>query len=131
MRADVRSQDRQSERADQSGVQTTGQQGATFNVTELDFGSFMWEPVGADFCCYTSWNFKKKSFTWRNKVREKANPPVSLSHHFIIFAEKLSTGQELFILVEGDDGLRQLSEIQLQERGDGMHVCVAVETEET
>lgn len=32
--------------------------------------------------------------------------------------------------MEGDDGLRQLSEIQLQERGDGVHVRVTAETEE-
>lgn len=38
----------------------------------------------------------------------------TLSYDFIIFAEELGAGQKVVILVEGDDGLRQLSEIQLQ-----------------
>ena len=71
MRADVRSQDRQSERADQSRAWMTGQQAATFNVTELDFGWFVWELVGADFHCYTSWTLKKRASHGGNKVRER------------------------------------------------------------
>lgn len=50
-----------------------------------------------------------------------------LSYHFIIFAEELGAGQELVVLVEGDDGLRQLSEIQLEQGGHCVHICVTAE----
>lgn len=74
----------------------------------------MGELFSADSCWYI--NLTLKIFTQRNKVCERQfiGSQGTLSYHFIIFAEKLGTGQELIILVEGDDGLRQLSEIQLQ-----------------
>lgn len=50
-----------------------------------------------------------------------------MSHyHSIILAKELGAGQELLILGEGDDRLRQLSEIKLQEGRYGMDVCVTV-----
>lgn len=51
-----------------------------------------------------------------------------LSHHFIIFANKFGAGQKLLVLVEGNDRLRQLSEVELQQGGHRVHVRVAVDT---
>lgn len=54
-----------------------------------------------------------------------------VSYHFIIFAQELGAGQELIILLEGDDGLGQLSEIQFQQRSYCVHICVTVERQDT
>lgn len=54
-----------------------------------------------------------------------------VSYHFIIFAQELGAGQELIVLLEGDDGLGQLSEIQFQQRSYCVHICVTVERQDT
>lgn len=56
---------------------------------------------------------------------------LHVSYHFIIFAQELGTGQELIVLLEGDDGLGQLSEIQFQQRSYCVHICVTVERDKT
>ena len=53
------------------------------------------------------------------------------SYHLVILAEELGGGQELIKLVEGHDGLRQLSEVQLQQRSYRVHICVTAETDKT
>ena len=63
-------------------------------------------------------------FVGQNRYKRNSS---SLSHHFVIFAQELGRRQELIILVKGDDGLRQLSEIQLQQRGHCVHICVTTE----
>lgn len=50
-----------------------------------------------------------------------------LSYRFIIFAQQLGTGEKLLILVEGDDGLRKLSEIEFKKRSHCVHIGVAAE----
>lgn len=50
---------------------------------------------------------------------------VRLAHHFIIFAKELGAVQEFVVLVERDDRLRQLPEIQLEQRSHRVHVRVA------
>lgn len=50
-----------------------------------------------------------------------------LSYRFVIFAQQLGAGQKLLILVEGDDGLRKLSEIEFKKRSHRVHIGVAAE----
>lgn len=63
----------------------------------------------------------------RSECGRQSNGSRALSYQFIIFAQELGTGQELVIFVEGDDGLRQLSEIEFKKGSDCVHIGVAAE----
>lgn len=63
----------------------------------------------------------------RRECENQFNGSRALPYRVTVLAQKLGTGQELLIFVEGDDGLRQLSEIEFKKRSDCVHIGVAAE----